>query len=193
MNFENLRGAQTDAPCRLVQLARDIPGKYSHTADLDRPMVLTQDTRHELPLLSPELRERLEHRGYPDTILDAIGSDAEGKIYETADLKADTVNGKDVLIRTDIDYDRIDALGQTNLERMRQGRAPLDNNGNPIELHHVGQFQHSPLAELTGAEHRGNGNDNILHNKTKESEIDRGNFAEERAAYWKARAAQIDN
>ncbi|AMG39765.1 HNH/ENDO VII family nuclease [Achromobacter xylosoxidans] len=193
MNFEHLRAAGGDVPCRLAQLARDMPGKCVLIAELDRPMVVTQDMRQDLPPLSDERRERLESRGYPDTILDAIGSDAEANIYENADLKPERVNGKDVLIRDDIDFDREDAFGKTNLERMREGRAPLDDSGKPIELHHIGQSQDSPLAELTGSEHRGNGNDNILHNKLKESEIDRGNFGDERGDHWRQRAMQIDS
>lgn len=38
---------------------------------------------------------------------------------------------------------------------------------------------YSPLAELTTQEHRGKGNDTILHDKQKETEIDRGEFAKE--------------
>ncbi|CUJ53894.1 HNH/ENDO VII family nuclease [Achromobacter sp. 2789STDY5608621] len=193
MNFEHLRAVGGDVPCRLAQLARDMPGKYILIAELDRPMLVTQDMRQDLPPLSDERRERLENSGYSATILEAIGSDAEASIYENADLKPETVNGKDVLIRDDIDYDREDVFGKTNLERMRDGRAPLDDSGKPIELHHIGQSQDSPLAELTGSEHRGNGNDNILHNKLKESEIDRGNFGDERGDHWKARASQIDS
>ncbi|CAB3684144.1 MAG: HNH/ENDO VII family nuclease [Achromobacter sp.] len=193
MNFEHLRAVGGDVPCRLAQLARDMPGKYVLIAELDRPMLVTQDMRQDLPPLSDERRERLENSGYSATILEAIGSDAEASIYENADLKPETVNGKDVLIRDDIDYDREDVFGKTNLERMRDGRAPLDDSGKPIELHHIGQSQDSPLAELTGSEHRGNGNDNILHNKLKESEIDRGNFGDERGDHWKARASQIDS
>ena len=49
----------------------------------------------------------------------------------------------------------------------------------------------SPLAELTRDEHRGKGNDTVLHNKQKESEINREDFAKERAEHWKARAEQI--
>ena len=108
-------------------------------------------------------------------------------------LEPAQVNGKDALIRTDIDYDQKDEFGKTNLERMKLGKPPLDADGNPIELHHIGQKSDAPLAELTRGEHRGNGNDNVLHDKLKESEINREDFGKERKEYWKARAEAIEN
>ena len=193
MNFENFFAGKTEVPSNLALLAREMPDRCLIVVELDRPIVLTQETRLELPQMSPETRERLELLGVPKEVLDAIGSEAEAKIYENANLEPAEVNGKDALIRTDIDYDQKDAMGTTNLDRMKSGRAPLDANGKPIELHHIGQKQDSPLAELTSAEHRGNGNDNVLHNKQKESEINREDFDKERKDYWKARAEQIEN
>lgn len=193
MNFENFFVGKTEVPSNLALLAREMPDRCLIVVELDRPIVLTQETRLELPQMSPETRERLELLGVPKEVLDAIGSEAEAKIYEGANLEPAEVNGKDALIRTDIDYDQKDYLGTTNLDRMKSGRAPLDANGKPIELHHIGQKQDSPLAELTSAEHRGNGNDNVLHNKQKESEINREDFDKERKDYWKARAEQIEN
>lgn len=193
MNFENFFAEKNEVPSNLALLAREMPDRCLIVVELDRPIVLTQETRPELPEMSPETRERLELLGVPKEVLDAIGSEAEAKIYENANLEPAEVNGKDALIRTDIDYDQKDAMGTTNLDRMKSGRAPLDANGKPIELHHIGQKQDSPLAELTSAEHRGNGNDNVLHNKQKESEINREDFDKERKDYWKARAEQIEN
>lgn len=157
-----------------------------------RGEAVTQETRGDLPEMQADTRERLADAGYPEKVLEAIGSEAEARIYEKADLQPTEVNGKDALMRKDIDYGQKDALGSTNMERMRSGRAPLDASGAPIELHHIGQKQDSPLAELTNSEHRKNGNDNILHNKMKESEIDRGDFRYEKAEYWKARAAGME-
>ncbi|QHF43730.1 hypothetical protein PspS35_07910 [Pseudomonas sp. S35] len=193
MNFENFFAEKTEVPSNLALLAREMPERCLIVVELDRPIVLTQETRLELPQMSPQTRERLEQLGVPKEVLDAIGSEAEAKIYEGANLEPAEVNGKPALIRTDIDYDQKDAMGTTNLDRMKSGRAPLDANGKPIELHHIGQKPDSPLAELTSAEHRGNGNDNVLHNKQKESEINREDFDKERKDYWKARAEQIEN
>ena len=193
MNFESFSIEKADGPSRLALLAREVPDKCLIIAELDRPIVLSQENRLELPELSDETRERLEKLGFPKEVLDVIGSEAEARIYEDANLEPAQVNGKDALIRSDIDYDQQDAFGRTNLERMKLGLAPLDAEGRPIELHHIGQKQDSPLAELTRDEHRGKGNDNVLHDKLKESEINREDFDKERKEYWKARAEQIEN
>lgn len=159
---------------------------------LDISIVLTQENRGELPVMSEGTRERLAEAGWSEKILDAIGSEAEASLYEGANIEASEVDGKPALIRTDIDYERTDIFGRTNRERMAQGLAPLDADMRPIELHHIGQTKDAPLAELTRDEHRGVGNDNILHNKLRESEIDRDGFGRERAEHWKARAAEIE-
>ncbi|TWI49615.1 HNH/ENDO VII superfamily nuclease [Pseudomonas duriflava] len=192
MNLENFSIEKANGPSRLALLARETPDKCLIVAQLDRPIVLTQENRLELPSMRDETRTRLEKLGFPNEILDVIGSEAEARIYEDANLEPTQVNGKEALVRTDIDYDQKDALGRTNLERMKLGLAPLDTEGKPIELHHIGQKSDSPLAELTRDEHRGNGNDNVLHNKLKESEIVRDDFDKERKDYWKARAEQIE-
>lgn len=193
MKLENFATYQLDASCQLAVLARDMAGRTMDLSELDKPIGLTQETRDQLPPLSGETRERLGEKDYPDTVLDAIGSEAEARIYENAELEPEVVNGKDALIRTDIDYDKQDEMGESNLDRMRAGRSPLAADDRPVELHHIGQKPDSPLAELTRAEHRQDGNDNILHNKLKESEIDRTDFNEERKEYWKARAQQIES
>jgi hypothetical protein len=76
---------------------------------------------------------------------------------------------------------------------MKRGKAPLTKDEQLVELHHIGQKTASPFAELTAVEHRGSGNDMILHDKTRESEIDRYAFRTERETYWKNRAAIIEN
>ncbi len=141
-----------------------------------------------------------EETGFADEIMDAIGSEKELEIYKKAGLVEAEIGGKKCLIREDIELDKKLETGkydendrpiyETNRERMEKGRAPLDENGNPIQLHHIGQHADSPLAELTFEEHRCNGNDTILHDKTKETETHgEGNtWDRERQDYWKVRA-----
>lgn len=145
-----------------------------------------------VPLTEKEIKELGLDNIYPESIVERIKTVEEAKIYIDAGLKVDHINGKDVLIRTDIDYNQVDPLGRTNLDRMTLGLAPLDRNGKPIELHHIGQNSDSPLGELTREEHTGGGNDTILHNKQKESEINRKDFQKEKEAHWKVRAEQIE-
>lgn len=129
-----------------------------------------------------------EETGWFDEIIDAISSLEEYNIYKNACLIEDEIGGKKCLIRNDIDWERKDAMGRTNRERAEQGLSPINKDGKVIELHHIGQHADSPLAELTPEEHRGKGNDTILHDKTKESEIDRQAFARERSSHWEDRA-----
>ena len=139
--------------------------------------------------LTDEEKQKIkEETGWSDGIIDAISSMEEYEIYKKADLEEKEINGKKCLVRKDIDLEQKDSMGRTNSERMEKGLPPLDKNGRPIELHHIGQKSDSPLAELTTSEHRGKGNDAVLHDKKKESEIDRDKFAEERSEHWKNRS-----
>ena len=119
-------------------------------------------------------------------------SPEEAAHYENCGLESAEVGGKECLVRSDIDWDAKDQYGQTNLERAKQGLAPLDPEGRPYELHHVQQKPDGMLAELTREEHRGVGIDGVLHDSGQTSEIDRGAFNGERAAHWKARAEQVE-
>lgn len=119
-----------------------------------------------------------------------MGSMEEAEIYMKAGLQEVEINGKKCLIRSDIDMDQKDEDGISNRERMERGRPPITKDGDEVELHHIGQKPDSPLAELTTQEHRGTGNDTILHDKNKESEINRGEFAKERKEHWKSRSEE---
>lgn len=156
-----------------------------------------QDTFENLNL--PELSEVSDKKLFDllegkifTTVLQEFetASDKEIEIYENANVELSEINDREVLIRTHIDYDEKDVFGRTNLERMEQGLAPL-SEGKPIELHHIGQRMDSPLAELKVEEHRGAGNDGILHDKTIESSIDRVEFNAEKIEHWKTRAEEI--
>lgn len=119
-------------------------------------------------------------------------SEAEKGIYDRAGLRAENVAGRECLVRDDIDWDQKDPWGQTNLERAESGRAPLDPEGRPYQLHHVQQKDDGQLAELTEDEHQGRENDRILHDKAGPSEIHRKKFDEEiRPDHWRARAEDV--
>lgn len=143
--------------------------------------------------LTDEEKQKIkEETGWSDEIVDSIKSMDEYKVYKDADLTEAEIDGKKCLIRSDIDWNQKDAMGRTNKERAEQGLSPINKDGKVLELHHIGQRSDSPLAELTTEEHRGKDNDTVLHDKTKDSEIDRVAFGKERADHWESRAKQED-
>jgi len=147
-----------------------------------------QDLESKESITAEEKDELQKETNWSDSIVNAIDSVDEAQVYKDAGLKEAKIDGKVCLVREDIDLSLQDEYGRTNLERMSEGLAPIREDGSKIELHHIGQKPDSPLAELTMQEHRGKGNDTILHDKTKESEIDRSAFDGERQSHWEARA-----
>lgn len=140
--------------------------------------------------LTDEEKQRIKvESGWSDEVIDNLSSWEEYEIYRDAGLQEVEIGGRKALIRSDIDWNQCDEKGRTNMERAKQGLSPLDKDGNPIELHHIGQHADSPLAELTFEEHRCGGNDIVLHDKNKETETHgEGNtWNNERQNYWKDR------
>ena len=138
---------------------------------------------------------------WSDTIFEAITSEEEAIIYIKAGLIEKIINGRPTLINPLIngrdkncdkewlkeklaDYDSWQ--GWNNADLMGEGYPPRDANGDPFELHHIGQRSDSPFAELTYWQHMTDGNNAILHKK-RESEIDRRLFEKEKADHWMSR------
>jgi hypothetical protein len=124
---------------------------------------------------------------YTDEINEHISSVEELEIYQDEGLVQQDVNNRPCLVQSDIDLSIKDDFGRSNLERASNGLAPLDNNGDPYELHHINQGSDAPLAELKWDTHRGSDNYSILHG-ANESEINRSKFGYERAEHWKERS-----
>lgn len=154
--------------------------------------------------LSTKEKRRLKRKtGWPDEIINHISSMEEAQIYIKAGLKAAKVGGRWALIRTDIKWDDYSVknnpqlknqledydawVNYNNADLIGEGYPPRQPNGDPVELHHIGQHPDSPLAELTKQEHHSGGNDAVLHDKGIESRIDRQKFDKEKSDYWKAR------
>ncbi|WP_373079048.1 HNH/ENDO VII family nuclease [Fusobacterium varium] len=181
MDFKFHEVKEQDSP--LLKLTVEKLGtKEIDVKELDKSLVKEINNKN----LSAEEKEMIkEETAWSDEIIDSIGSIKEYEVYKEANLSEAEKCGKKCLIRSDIDGEQKDSMGRTNIERGEQGLAPINIEGKKIELHHIGQRADSPLAELTKDEHIGNGNDIILHDKTKESEIDRRSFDNERMEYWK--------
>lgn len=127
--------------------------------------------------------------GYPLDVIKEFHSMDEYQVFKEANLKPTMVGNRSALIRTDIDINRVDSKGRTNLERMKQGLAPQDSNGISYQVHHVGQKKDGTLAILTESEH-----DNpALHGFLKRTETHGPgtNWDSERQAFWKAYAKMV--
>ena len=185
--------------------AHELKGTEIPTAEeLNKPIL--NDSAGTEGLTAEQKTEIKEQTGWSDKIVDSIRSTEEASVYMDAGLKE--VDGN--LERTDIDWnakipqDRIDRMrsiygdevadkwaGKTNMDLIREGKAPYGPDGERINLHHIGQKPDSPLAELTDTEHKSN--DGVLHDKTKESEIERPVFRKDREAYWQNRYNELNN
>ena len=80
----------------------------------------------------------------------------------------------------------VDANGFNNVERMKNGLAPIGKDGKSLEIHHMKQQKDGLLVEMSNTEHKEY--TDILHRYTRTSEIDRFEFNLQRPAYWKMRA-----
>jgi RHS repeat-associated protein len=76
-------------------------------------------------------------------------------------------------------------LTPDNLQLMEAGRPPIGTDGLPVELHHRNQDPLGPLDEMTSTTH-----DTIDH-PISPSQINRSQFAGERARYWRQRAREL--
>ena len=113
--------------------------------------------------------------GWSHEIMAALRSREEAEVYINAGLEEAIVGGKRALIQPRLDpamltpewwiehYHRDNWRGWSNLDLMHEGYAPFSSAdmGRPgdrtgmdqIELHHIGQRQDSPFAELTWYQH----------------------------------------
>lgn len=180
--------------CELYKLAEDTDNLDLDIEHLDKPITDEMPWLQETSIsdgkdgLTKEEQEVVKKEtGWSSTVIESIDSMEEYEIYKNANVEEMEINGKTVLTRTDIDLDKTDEDGISNRQRMERGLSPITNDDKIVELHHIGQKADSPLIELSQQEHRGKGNDTILHDKTKESEIDRREFDKERKEHWKVR------
>ncbi len=165
----------------------DFPTKSSNEIDnneLKEPL----DNVENKGLSEGEKQQIKDESGWSEEVVNQIESKEEYEIYKDAGLQEAEINGRKCLERTDIDWDQKDSQGITNKQRCEEGRAPINKDGEKIELHHIGQKNDGALAELTMYEHQGGGNYSVLHDPKKESEINRPKFDVERPKHWKERA-----
>ncbi|MEI7079074.1 HNH/ENDO VII family nuclease, partial [Pectobacterium versatile] len=146
----------------------------------------------------------LRPQGYvhnPLEWVDPFGLDKKNKRWT-----AKEVNGRKVYQRDDLfDPDRVDKFGDSNVERMRQGNAPIGHDGKEINLHHLTQDEPGPMAEVSSTFH--SKNDRTLHMYSNQWDktwvgpdgvrrtynsappsMNRGPFNQWKKSYWKTRS-----
>ncbi len=77
--------------------------------------------------------------------------------------------------------------GKTNLERMREGLAPIGPDGKRVNLHHTTQQNDGALAEVTQTMHTNHRETLHINPRTTPSGIDRQAFDALRKRYWEQR------
>ncbi|WP_374248153.1 HNH/ENDO VII family nuclease [Gordonia sp. ABSL49_1] len=70
---------------------------------------------------------------------------------------------------------------------MKRGNAPIGHDGNPLNLHHIGQRDNSPIVELTQQVHKENHGLLHINPSSTPSGINRSAFDSWRGRYWRAR------
>ena len=156
------------------------------TSELDNYSRIEGSQITKTELTDNERLKIFEESGWSKELISSFRWKEEVEVYKGQKLKEKQVDGKQVLQRGDIDPNFKDEQGITNKERMENGKAPIVD-GKPVELHHIGQKQDSPFAELTSSVHKENYR-NLHDVPPQPSQIDRKSFAKEKADYWKKRA-----
>jgi hypothetical protein len=150
------------------------------------------ETPEKEGLTDEEKAKIKEETGWSDKIVENIQNMKQYEILKGR--KEVEINGRKCLIKEDFDLDYTDEDGISNRERIARGLSPLDNDGNKIYLHHLGQKVDSPLVELTYAEHMQGGNDKIWHDKNISTEVhgEDNTWDSDRKDYWSEREKQMD-
>lgn len=171
--------------------------KASETNFVDESAILEINEVKNEGLTEEEKAKIKEETGWTDAISENIKNMKQFEILKNAGLTEAEINGRECLIKENIDLDYTDEDGISNRDRIARGLAPLDSKTEkPLELHHLGQKVDSPLVELTEEEHRtgeyedGKKNQSLWHDNTVETEVhgEGNNWDQERKAHWITRA-----
>ncbi|HPI40900.1 MAG TPA: HNH/ENDO VII family nuclease [Pseudobdellovibrionaceae bacterium] len=107
--------------------------------------------------------------------------------------RKEKIGGKE-FIKRDVIFNPsyIDGMQRSNIDRMKLGLAPIGKDGNPVNLHHMKQYNDGLICELSQGEH--NEYSDILHRYLgrSESEIDRSKFNRIKSDYWKRRVYDFE-
>lgn len=182
-NILNINSLKTQISSRLDNAYKELNEYFNHN-DVSN---VELDNLQSIVKLNERNRIN-KYSKYSSDVNQYISTSKELEVYKNENLLEYKINNRTVLQDNSLNYTLQDAKGRTNLERMEKGLSPLDEDGRPYNLHHIGQKADSPLAELKDSVHKQN--DSILHNKSIITEVHGGdiNWDRERANHWKVRA-----
>jgi len=112
----------------------------------------------------------------------------------TGGVRTVDINGKTVTMdNSTFDPNFVDPKsGLTNMERAKQGLAPIGKDGKPVNIHHVDQTNIGPVKEITATQHQQNYKELHTNIGQSPSQIDRNDFNKWRKDYWKWRADNLE-
>ena len=183
MSIEKAKRIDTGVLNKEAQNTTFNPDLKLGTSELDNYSRIEGSQITKTELTDNERLKIFEESGWSKELISSFRWKEEVEVYKDQKLKEKQVDGRQVLQRGDIDPNFKDEQGITNKERMENGKAPIVD-GKPVELHHIGQKQDSPFAELTSSVHKENYR-NLHDVPPQPSQIDRKSFAKEKADYWK--------
>jgi len=83
--------------------------------------------------------------------------------------------------------------GRTNLDAMRDGKAPYTNNGEKVQIHHMGQDAFGPFVEIVPSTHTSSLHNQFGINQAHPSNpVIRSEFNSIRTSYWREYAKRFD-
>lgn len=116
-----------------------------------------------------------------------VAKESAGKIYSKHSMV-----GRTAYKNTQINPSLTDEDGLSNIQRMQKGRPPIDEVGNPFNIHHVIQEEPGPIAEIKARTHQ------IYHKALhglkdsgesfRNSKTLNNDFKKFKSSYWKLRS-----
>ena len=188
MNNYDLNDAEFDPDAKLDNIENNVNmSKFDlGNIEFNPNKRLELDMFKGTPLTEEDRTKLKEETQWSNEIINSIQTKEEAEVLKNAKVHEEEINEKKCLVRDDIDMNQVDGDGLTNRQRMESGKAPIDKDGNKIELHHIGQRKDSPLAELNSIEH------DHIPNPKKNSEVHKDEYVwkKEKENHWKTRVEE---
>lgn len=125
--------------------------------------------------------------GWPVEAIQSLHSQSEYEVYRDLGLTPAKMEDGSIALVQDIDWSLVDSKGRTNIQRVSEYKiAPIDAEGKPYELHHIGMREDSPLAILPQKDHHDKRWYKILHYKEEGKNISDVAWEAQKDEFWDA-------